>query len=96
MVELILDMWRLLGRTACYPKGRARGFLNPIYKKGEVRIPANHRPLCMLSSMRKIVEAALADKIGKRMEVNSCQFGFQKGLSPTVTLFYVDATLKME
>lgn len=43
--ELILELWRLLGRTNDYPKERGRGLLTPIYKKVEPSTPANHRPV---------------------------------------------------
>lgn len=94
--ELILDLWRLVGRTTIYPRNWERGLLTPIYKKGENSTPANRRPVCMLSCVRKIVETALAGRITKKIEVHNRKFGFQKGLSPKVTLVDVDAAVKEE
>lgn len=62
-----------------------------MYKKGELSTPANFRTVCMLSCVRKIVETALADQISRNIDVNSSQFGFQKGLSPTMSRLDVDA-----
>lgn len=81
--ELLLELWRLIGRTTYYPKEWSRCLLTPIYKKGEVNIPENDRPVCMLSCMRNVVEAALAEKVAKQLDVKSRHYGFSKGISPT-------------
>lgn len=94
MAELILELWKLVGRMTYYIKDWEKGLLTLIYKKVEINTPANHRPVYILSRMRKIVEATIEEELAKKLEVNSRQFCFQKGLSPTVTLLDMDATVK--
>lgn len=92
--ELLFELWRLRGRTKTYPSDWPRELLTPIYIKDEVHVPPNQRPVFMLSCMRKVIEASLAEKVAKLLEISSRQFGFQNFLSPTVTLLDVDALLK--
>lgn len=60
--------------------------LTSIFEKGERTLPKNYRPVCMLACTRKIIEAAIAEKIAKILPIFSRKFGFQKGLSPAITL----------
>lgn len=40
------------------------------------------------------MEVALTEKLSKQLVVNSRQYGFQKGSSPTATLLDVDALVR--
>lgn len=90
MAELIKETWELTGRTAAYPEEWKLGFITPIQKKGALNEPENDRPLCMLSSLRKIVEATIAEKISKRLHLFARQYGLKRGVLPTVTILGVD------
>lgn len=48
----------------------------------------------MLSCIRKIIEAAIAERISKSLSIFGRKFGFQKYLSPIMTLLDVDAVVK--
>ncbi len=43
--------------------------------------PANHRPISLLSQVRKIVEKAMDMLIGEKYTSHDFQLGFQKGKS---------------
>lgn len=64
------------------------GRIVPVFKKGDVMVPGNYRPISLTSSCCKILEHIIANYISKFLNDNgllSCfQHGFRKGFS-TVT-----------
>lgn len=93
MAKLLVQVWRLIGRTKEYPTACTKGLLTPIYKKGDRSQPHNYRPVCMLSCTRKVIEATIAEKVAKQIPILGRQLGFQRGLSPAIKLTDVDATV---
>lgn len=71
MTDLIVEIWRLVGRTRKYSVDWKVGLLTPIFKKGNPEVPMNPRPLCILSCIRKIIEAVITYRILK--EVQMCE-----------------------
>lgn len=49
----------------------------PIYKKGDIENPENHRPIALLSHARKAVEGGIYIKIRKQYTFSDTQLGFQ-------------------
>lgn len=94
MAELLYEMWKLIGRSKVYTTDFKFILLMPICKKGDPSESKNYRPVCMLSCLRKIIKAAIAERISKVLKLFGRNFGFQKGLSPKITLLDVDAVLK--
>lgn len=94
MSTLLYEVCKLVGRTWIYPAQWRQGLLTPVYKKGEQDKPQNYRPLCMLSCTRKVIEKSIAGHLSRKLELFGMQFGFQKGLSPMVTLLYVEAVVR--
>lgn len=94
IAELLGAVWRIIGRSMEYPELWGEGLLAPIYKKGDRVQPENYRPVCMISCARKIVETAIAEAIAKKLKVCGRQFGFEKGLSPSITLKDVDTLVR--
>lgn len=72
-------LWNLIGRVEKYPDEWALGLLNSIYETGDIRIPHNYRPVCMLSNVRKVIEGKMDERILGRNKVNVIQLGFLKG-----------------
>jgi hypothetical protein len=57
----------------------------PIYKSGDKNLCDNYRPISLLSSLSKILEKAVANRLMSHLNDNKLlyegQFGFQKGIS---------------
>lgn len=54
--ELLTRIWQMVGKTGQVPKDWLRVVIVPLYKgKGEQQEPANSRPICILSHVRKLV-----------------------------------------
>ena len=67
--ELISTMWSTAGRLQTYPKQWRLALLVPIHKKkGNQVDPANFRPICLLSHLRKVIETALAAEIASEIQ----------------------------
>lgn len=91
---LLSETWSLIGRARKYPEEWRQGLLTPIFKKGERVLPQNYITFCMLSCTGKVIEAAIAELIARSLPIFGRHLGFQKGLSPTITLLDVDAIVK--
>ena len=75
---LTRTMWSTVGRLQVYPTQWSRGTLIPIHKnQGSESEPANFRPVCLLSHMRKAIETALAIQITQEFTPHPTQFGFR-------------------
>lgn len=57
--DLLTSWWSAVGRTEVFPDERSEGVICPLFKKGSQREPANYRPECLLSHVRKIVDPAV-------------------------------------
>lgn len=84
----------LIGRTLIYPNQWKVGILSSQYKKGDMKVPTNYRQLCMLSHVRKTIEAVLADAVLKKFKIFIRQFGFRQGLSSMITFLDVDMMVR--
>lgn len=62
--KALCALWGNCGQLGFTPTQWRRALLVPIYKKGDMRKPANYRPTSLLSQQRIIVEKA----IGRRMQ----------------------------
>lgn len=95
MSQVILELWRIFGRAKVYRNDWSIGLMTPIYEKGDKGLAQNYRPLCMLSVVRKLLEAAITRRITRDVQINPRQFGFQRGLSSLKTLVDVNAQVKV-
>ena len=78
-------LWSACGRTAPTPMDWRTGLV-PIYKKGDSEIPSNYRPICLLSSLRKVIERALDKKMQAHYAPNVIQMGFQAKLGTEMAI----------
>ena len=73
-------LWSACGGTAHTPMDWRTGLLVPIYKKGDPEIPSNYRPICLLSSLRKVIQRTLNKEMQAHYFPNVMQMGFQAKL----------------
>ena len=66
--------------------------ITPIFKKGDRRLPKNHRPIAQTSSFCRIFEAIISDSILDHVSLNNLilpnQFGFLPNRSSASQLIY--------
>lgn len=73
--------------TSTFPIKWKIGKIIPLYKGDDYDCEdkASYRPVCILSSLSKVVEKVIAEQIVEHMEDNGlfhpCQFAYRKGLS---------------
>ena len=75
--QLIWTMWKKCGELGWTPRQWRETKLVPIFKKGDMRDPANYRPIASLSHMRKIVEKALDLMLRRNYRFSVVQTGFR-------------------
>lgn len=74
----------------------------PIFKKGDRNFVSNYRPISLLSSISKVMEALIANRIRAQLDANkffsSKQFGFRTNhsTSSNLTLFTKHVTKSLE
>ena len=79
-------LWSACGRMAHTPMDWRTGLLVPIYKKGDPEIPSNYRPICLLSSLRKVIERTLDKEMYAHYVPNVMQMGFQAKLATEMAM----------
>ena len=79
-------LWSACGRTAHTPMDWRTGLLVPIYKKGDPETPSNYRPICLLSSQRKVIERTLDKEKQAHYAPNVVQIGFQAKLGTEMAI----------
>lgn len=93
--RLLTRMWQVVGKTGQVPAEWLKGTIVPLYKgKGEQNVPANSRPLCILSHVRKLIEKAVTTELDRTFETDESQYGFQQGIQVTQAALSVLAALK--
>lgn len=92
--KLIPILSRLINKSleeGIYPQCLKTTIIVPIYKKGNKNDPQNYRPISLLSTLNKILEKVLHNRITKHIQrkniINSKQYAFQKQ-SGTVSAAY--------
>ena len=79
-------LWSACGKTAHTPMDGRTGLLVPIYKKGDPEISSNYRPICLLSSLRKVIERTLDKEMQAHCFPNVMQMGFQAKLGTEMAI----------
>lgn len=95
--KLLTRMWQLVGKTGKVPEDWLRGVVVPLYTgKGPQQEPANSRPLCILSHVRKLVEKAVVTEIDRRFTTDRAQYGFQAGIQVSQAALSVLAAIQKD
>ena len=79
-------LWSACGRTAQTPMDWRTGLFVPIYKTGDPEIPSNYRPICLLSSVRKVIELTLDKEMQAHYVPNAMQMGFPAKLGTEMAI----------
>lgn len=95
MAHMLGKCWAVIGRTRTVPPQWLKGTITPLFKgKGEMMDPKNHRPLCILSHVRKVVEKAVVEQMEELIVTDKAQFGFQEGIQIEQAALRVAALLR--
>lgn len=95
--KLLTKVWQVVGKTGQVPLEWLKGTILPLYKgKGEQNIPANSRPLCILSHVRKLIEKAVISEMDRSFVTDRSQYGFQQGIQVTQAALSVLVAIKKE
>lgn len=60
----------------------------PVHKKGDLDVPANYRPINLLSVLRRIIPRALPVQVEKEYAPYRNQWGFRKGSNTETAVPY--------
>ena len=86
LAQFLMALWTTCGRLNHRPLEWNKGRLVPPYKKGDPAIPSNHRPICLLSATRKIIERAIASAMNESFSPHRAQMGCQKHMGTEMAL----------
>jgi len=77
--------------TGIFPEQLKYSIIKPLYKKGDKTVPANYRPISMLTSFSKVLEKALYNTLIEYLNnnniLNSQQFGFRRNSATEDAIF---------
>lgn len=72
-------------RTGVFPKALKKALVHPIYKSGDKNNLANYKPISILTTLSKILEKLLNNRLIKFLNKNNIisnhQYGFRAGMS---------------
>lgn len=85
--------------SGLFPSILKRGTVIPVYKKDDVNNIVNYRPICLLSTISKLIEKVvlnrMIDYLNKFKIIVNCQHGFRAGCSTeTAALSFVKSVYK--
>lgn len=71
-----------------FPQIWKNSFLTPIFKSGDKSLVENYRPICIQSSIPKVLEKLILQKIysSVKFKISSFQHGFVSGRSTLTNL----------
>jgi hypothetical protein len=85
--------------VGCVPLAWLRGVVVPLFKDGDRRVPANYRPITLLSIVRKVFASTLLARLEAWCERNNKlapeQGGFRKGRGTAEQLFALTELIKL-
>ena len=90
LAQFLMALWTTCGRLNRRPLEWNKDRLVPLYKRGDPAIPSNHRPICLLSSTRKIIERAIASAMNECFAPHRAQMGFQKHIGTEMALVQIN------
>ena len=93
IAKVLQALWSACGSLAFTPKSWNEGTLIPLCKKGEPLQPANYRPICLISAVRKVIERTIANAVQTVFIPRSMQLGFQRKLGTEMAIVQTIATM---
>lgn len=93
LAQPLADLFNKSLRSGSVPVSWKTANVTPIFKKGDKRNPGNYRPVSLTSTIGKVMEQIIRDKIINHMSTNQLysphQHGFRKGKSCATQLLEV-------
>ena len=81
-----------------FPENLEIAFISPVYKKGDVKICENYRPISITPMFAKLFERLLLNQVNKFIQnekiLNGTQFGFQTHKSSTDAVLHLIEALQ--
>ena len=95
LTPIFCHLINLFVEQGYFPENLKVGCITPIFKGGEKDKVNNYRPVCSLSSLSKIIEKVIANRMVNFLEdsdiLSKTQFGFRKNMgTETALLNYID------
>lgn len=80
-----------------YPQSWGIGYIVPIFKGGDPKLPQNYRGITLNNILAKIYSQILLNRLTSWTEryekISNCQFGYQKGKSTTDCIFILHSII---
>jgi exonuclease III len=67
MLPLLTSVFSAIGKLGHVPAGFLLGAISPIYKRNDVTLPANYRPIALLNTDYRLLSRVLVARIGQPM-----------------------------
>ena len=94
----ILAVFNFVHQSGDYPQAWAEGIINPVYKAGKTSEPENYRKITLLTSLGKLFDLVLNNRLCFIKEAlkleNPFQNGFKMGSQSTDNLFILNSILE--
>ena len=96
--KAILALSNYVFHNGAYPQIWSEGIVNPIFKTGKMTMPDNYRKITPLSSLGKLFDSILNNRLCFCKEVlqseNPWQNGFKRGTQSTDNLFILNGVVE--
>lgn len=94
----IVDIFNVILNSGNFPESWTKGFIVPVYKKGDKDDAKNYRGITLLSNFGKLFTCILNSRITNWCENNTiisdAQFGFRKGRSTVDAIFILHSLIE--
>ena len=98
LIHLITLIFNILYNTSTFPEQWSEGIVIPIFKKGDICVPSNYRPITLLSCVSKVFTSLLCKRITSWATENfvfsEAQFGFRPGYSTIDAIFTLSSLIR--
>lgn len=96
--KAILKLYNLVIRSGCFPTMWNKGFITPVFKKGDQMNPENYRGICVASILGNILCNILKSRILTLLEknntLNKSQIGFLPKFRTTDHIYTLNTLLE--
>ena len=84
-----VKVFNLILKTGCYPTSWKESYIILLHKTGSKLDPSNYRGISLTSTLPKIFNAVLNERLNQLMEsqLSNCQFGFRKNHRTSDSIF---------
>jgi hypothetical protein len=98
LTPLLVTIFNAMLKTSYVPKIISHSLIIPIYKKGDVNIPANYRGISLISNFTKLFTSILNNRLlswsEKNKIIKNSQFGFRPKLGTIDANFVLNCVIQ--